>query len=241
MEKTIKNTPTPHNGAEQKDIAKTVLFPGDPDRAEWLAKTFLEGAKLVSSVRGEKVFTGRYNKKRVTIMSSGMGAGSAGLYSYELFNLYGVDKIIRTGTTAALQKEIKPGAIILAVTASTDTNYEYQYNLNGHLSPAADFGLLRSAASFAEENKFDFTAGPVFSSDCFSKYNAMGDKIWKSWAKMGCMAQDMETYAVYCNAAYGRKKALSILTAGLNKISGREIVLNEKALTPMALTALSLV
>ena len=138
-------TPTPHNAAKKGQIAPIVLMPGDPDRAEWIAKTFLKDAKLVTNVRGIKGFTGTYNSKPVTVMASGMGAGSAGIYIYELYNFYGVEAIVRIGTSASLKKEVKPGDLIFAMTASTDSNYDYQYGLPGHFSPAADFCLLQKA------------------------------------------------------------------------------------------------
>mgnify|MGYP002868514007 FL=1 len=236
-----QNTPTPHNAAKKGQIAKTVLMPGDPERAEWIAKTFLTGAKMVTDVRGMKGFTGKFNSKPVTVMGSGMGAGSAGIYMYELYNFYGVEAIIRIGTCGSLQKEVKAGDMIFAITASTDTNYEYQYGLEGHFSPAANFELLQKAAAFAEEKKYRFHVGPIFSSDFFSKYNAMGDKAWKSWARMGALAQDMETYCLYCQAAYAKKKAFSIITSTFNKVTNAQVPLDAKTLTPMVQTALSLV
>lgn len=234
-------TPTPHNAAKKGQIAPTVLLPGDPERAEWIAKKFLTGAKLVTDIRGMKGFTGKFNGKPVTVMGSGMGAGSAGIYIYELYNYYGVEAVVRIGTCCSFQKGTKLGAMILAMTASTDSNYEYQYGLRGHLSPAADFGLLEAAADFARKNKFAFEAGPVFSSDFYSAYNALGDQVWKSWAKMGCLAQDMETYCLYSQAAFAKKKALSILTSVYDKTAGKGIASDAKTLTPMVQTALSLV
>ena len=234
-------TPTPHNAAKKGQIAPTVLLPGDPERAEWIAKTFLTGAKLVTDIRGVKGFTGRFNGKPVSVMASGMGAGSAGIYIYELYNFYGVEAIVRIGTAAALKKEVKAGDLVFAMTASTDSNYEYQYALGGHLSPSADFGLLQKAAAFAEKNKFRFSAGQVFSSDAYSAYNAMGDKAWQSWAKMGALAQDMETNCLYCQASYAQKKALSILTCVYNKITKKFLSSDAKTLTPMVQTALALV
>lgn len=216
-------------------------MPGDPQRAEWIAKEFLTGAKLVTDIRGIKGFTGKFNGKPVTVMASGMGAGSAGIYIYELYNFYGVEAVIRIGTAAALKKEVRAGDMVFAMTASTDSNYEYQYDLHGNLSPAADFGLLRKAALFAEKNNYRFSAGQVFSSDAYSAYNALGDKIWKSWAKMGALAQDMETNCLYCQAAYAQKKALSILTCVYNKITKKLLPSDPKTLTPMVQTALSLV
>ena len=151
-----ENTPTPHNAAKKGQIAPTVLLPGDPQRAEWIAKTFLTGAKLVTDIRGMKGFTGKIDGKPVTVMGSGMGAGSAGIYIYELYNYYGVEAVVRIGTCCSFQKGTKLGSMIFAMTASTDSNYEYQYGLRGHLSPAADFGLLEAAADYARKNKLAF-------------------------------------------------------------------------------------
>lgn len=237
----VNRTPTPHNAAKKGQIAPTVLMPGDPNRAEWIAKTFLKDAKLVTDIRGIKGFTGTWNSKPVTVMASGMGAGSAGIYIYELYNCYGVESIIRIGTSASLKKEVKPGDMVFAMTASTDSNYDYQYGLKGHLSPAADFGLLQKAVEAAQKNKARFYAGPIFSSDNFSAYNAMGDQVWELWAKMGCVAQDMETYCLYCQAAYAGKKALSIMTCVFSKITQKFLQSDAKTLTPMVQAALALV
>ena len=234
-------TPTPHNAAKKGQIAPIVLMPGDPERAEFIAKNFLDGAKMVTNIRGMKGFTGTYKSKPVTVMGSGMGACSAGIYMYELYNYYGVKSIVRIGTCGSLQKDVKVGDMIFAMSASTDSNYEYQYGLHGHFSPSADFGLLQKAADFASKNKFRFHVGSIFSSDFFSKYNALGDKAWKSWARVGCLGQDMETYCLYCQAAYAKKKALSIITSSYNKVTGAGLSLNPKAIEPMVQTALSLV
>lgn len=234
-------TPTPHNAAKKGQIAPTVLMPGDPERAEWIARTFLNNAKLVTDIRGIKGFTGTWNSKPVSVMASGMGAASAGIYIYELYNFYGVESIIRVGTCGGLQKQVRPCDMVLSMTASTDSNYDRQYGLEGHFSPAADFSLLQKAAAFAQKNKFRFHVGPVFSSDHFSAYNAMGDKAWKSWAKMGCLAQDMESHCLYCNAAAAGKKALSILTCSFNKVEQKSAPADSKILIPMVQTALALV
>ena len=239
--KNISQTPTPHNAAKKGQIAPIVLMPGDPERAEWIAKTFLTGAKLVTNIRGMKGFTGIFNGKPVSVMGSGMGSGSAGIYFYELFNYYGVETIVRVGTCGGFQKTVKAGDMILAMTASTDSNYDHQYEVSGHLSPAADFGLLQKAAEFAKKNNFRFSAGPVFSSDFFSKYNALGDDAWKAWARVGCLGQDMETYCLYCHAAYAKKKALSILTNTYDKVTKTDAPSGFKTLEPMVQTALALV
>ena len=220
-------TPTPHNRAKLGQIAPTVILPGDGERAEWAAQKFLKDAQIVSDVRKLKVFTGTYNSKPVTIMASGMGMPSAGIYIHELYNFYGVEKIIRTGTCGAMS-------------VSTASNHAHQFELSGTFSPPADFELLKSAADFARSEKYKAHIGMVFSSDFFSAYNAKGEREWKAWAKMGALAQDMETYALYCAAAFAQKKALSILTATINLHTKKTTKNNDEAFTPMMLTALQL-
>ena len=235
-------TPTAHNQAVKGQIAESVLMPGDPDRAIFVAEKFLTDAELVSDLRGMKAFTGNFNGKRVSVMSSGMGGASAGLYSYELFAFYGVEKIIRIGTAAGFQKEINAGDMVFAMTACTDSAYGAQYQLPGTFSPSGDFELLQKAAEYARANGLDFHAGSIFSSDYYSRYNALGiEKSWKPWADMGCLAQDMETYAIYCNAARFHKKAFSIVTNVYNKITDRGIEGNKDVLIPMIKTALNII
>ena len=136
---------TPHNAASKGQIAKTVLFPGDPKRARYIAENFLEGARLVSDVRGMEAFTGLYKSKSVSVMGSGMGGPSAGIYSHELYSFYDADAIIRIGPAGGYRKELKPGALMCALTASTDSNYAYQFKLPGTFSPCCDFELLQKA------------------------------------------------------------------------------------------------
>lgn len=217
---------TPHNSALKGAIAETVLLPGDPVRAKYIAENFLKNAEQVTDVRNVLGFTGNYEGKAVSVMASGMGSPSAGIYSYELFSFYDVKNIIRIGTAGGLSEEIAVGDVVFALSASTDSNYAYQYDLHGTYSPCVSFPLLQSAVSAAQEMQTEkkcapFHAGAVFSSDLFSDYNALGaEKTWKRWARMGCLVQDMETYALYCNAAFLKKNALSILTMTDSCISG---------------------
>jgi purine-nucleoside phosphorylase len=246
MQITINShIPTPHNAAKTGEIAPFTLLPGDPLRAKYVAEHYLENAKQVTGVRGMLGFTGTFNGKPVSVMGSGMGGPSAGIYTYELFAFYGVEHIVRIGTAGGFQTFLKPGDLVLAMTACTDSNYAYQYKLPGTFCPCGDFGLLRKAAVFAENSHIGFKAGSLFSSDMYSEYNALGpEQSWKPWAAMGCLAQDMETYALYCNAAYLRKSALSIVTNVCSCITGEQIPPAGEAmknLEPMIRTALSLV
>ena len=233
--------PTPHNSANIGDIAKTVLLPGDPNRAKFIAENFLQEVREVTAVRGITGYTGLYNGSPVTVMGSGMGGASAGIYSYELYAFYGVESIIRIGTAGGYKDSQEPGDLIFAVTACTDTNYAYQYELPGTFSPSCDFLLLKRATDYAASKNIRFEAGTILSSDMYSEYNAMGEKAWKKWAAMGCLAQDMETYALYCNAAYIGKKALSITTMVANCVNGKHTDYSYQSLTPMIETALSLI
>jgi purine-nucleoside phosphorylase len=220
---------TPHNSASKSQIAPFVLLPGDPLRAQYIAKTYLTDAVQVTGIRNMLGFTGKWKGVPVSVMGSGMGGPSAGIYSWELFQLYGAEKIIRIGTAGGLQTEVDVGDIVLALTASTDSNYAYQYRLPGTFSPPADFSLLEKAVSIARAGSIPFHVGSVFSSDLFSSYNALGPgESWKPWAKMGCLVQDMETYAVYCNAAWLGKKALSILTHTDSCVTGEGLSDDER-------------
>jgi len=212
---------TPHNSARPGEIAPFVLMPGDPLRAKHIAETRLQGAKRINEVRNMYAFTGSYNGKEVTVMGSGMGAPSMGIYSYELFAFYGVESIVRIGTCGGLTDEIGVGDLVMAMSASTDSNYARQYQLDGTFSPCADYNLLEKAVNAARRRSIRFWAGSIISSDIFSLYSAMpAEEGWKKWARMGCAATDMECYALYCNAAYLRKKALTLLTCSDSNVSG---------------------
>ena len=215
---------TPHNTARKGDIASTVLMPGDPLRAQYIAETRLENARKVTSVRNMFGFTGAFGGKDVTIMGSGMGGPSMGIYSFELFAFYGVERIIRIGTCGGMTADIDVGDLVIAMTASSDSNYAHQYDLKGTFSPCADFSLLEKAVSAARKREIRHWVGGIFSSDVFSLYSALPEeKGWKRWADMGCAATDMECYALYCNAAYLKKKALTLLTCSDSNISRKEM------------------
>ena len=200
--------PTPHISAKKEDIAKTVLMPGDPLRSEFIAKTFLKNPVLVNDVRGVHGYTGEYNGKKVTVMASGMGQPSIGIYSYELFNFYDVDAIIRVGTCGSFHPDLHARDIIVAMGACTNGNYAMQYKLPGTFAPIADFDLVRRAVEECEKAGVNYKVGNIFSSDIF--YDEANSGM--DWAKMGVLGVEMESAALYCNAARAGKKALCICT-----------------------------
>ena len=200
--------PTPHITAKEGDFAKTVLMPGDPKRAQFIAETFLEDAVLVNDVRGIKGYTGFYKGKRVSVMASGMGQPSIGIYSYELFNFYGVENIIRVGSAGSLHPDLHIRDIAIAQGACTNSNYVSQYELPGNYAPIASYKLLKKAADTAEKMGLHYMVGNVLSSDTFYD-DSMGTM---KWAKMGVLAVEMESAALYCNAARAGKHALCICT-----------------------------
>ncbi len=215
---------TPHNRAQKGEIAKTVLMPGDPLRAKFIAENYLENAVCFNDVRGIQGYTGTYRGKRVSVMASGMGMPSIGIYSYELYRFYDVDAIIRVGSAGALQKELQLYDIVLAQGACTDSNYAKQYSLPGTFAPIADFSLLQRASAAAEEKQFRYHVGNVLSSDLF--YSDAGNTL--DWAKMGVLCVEMESAALYMNAARLGKKALSVLTISDSLVSGEETTSEER-------------
>lgn len=200
--------PTPHISAKLGDFAKTVLMPGDPLRAEYIAKTYLENAVLVNDVRGVHGYTGYYKGKRVSVMASGMGQPSIGIYSYELFNFYDVNTIIRVGSCGSFSPELHARDIIVAMGACTNGNYASQYNLPGTFCPIADFDLVQKAAEECKKMGVNYKVGNILSSDMF--YDDANSGM--QWAKMGVLGVEMESAALYCNAARAGKKALCICT-----------------------------
>lgn len=204
------NIPTPHIGASGKDeIAKTVLMPGDPLRAKFIADHFLTDVTQYNAIRGMLGFTGFYHGTRVSVQGSGMGMPSMGIYSYELFSFYEVENIIRTGTAGGINPEVKIKDIIFGMGASTNSNFAAQYSLPGTYAPIADFGLLRTAVDCAEKRKLAYHVGNVLSSDTFYDDNSAQAE---NWQKIGILAVEMESAALYMNAARLGKKALAILT-----------------------------
>lgn len=200
--------PTPHIEAKQGDFAKTVLMPGDPKRAEYIAKTYLTDCKLVNDVRGIKGFTGYYNGKRVSVMASGMGQPSIGIYSYELFAFYGVENIIRVGSCGSFDKDLHARDIIVAMGACTNSNFAMQYRLPGTFCPIASYDLLQKAVEGCKQKGVNFKVGNILSSDTFYDDSNSG----LEWAKMGVLGVEMEAAALYSTAARLGKNALAILT-----------------------------
>lgn len=200
--------PTPHITAKYGDFAKTVLMPGDPKRAEYIAKTYLTDAVLVNDVRGIKGFTGYYKGKRVSVMASGMGQPSIGIYSYELFSFYGVENIIRVGSCGSFDKDLHARYIIIAMGACTNGNYASQYRLPGTFAPIASYNLLENAVNNCKLKGVNFKVGNILSSDTF--YDDANSGM--EWAKMGVLGVEMEACALYCNASRLGKNALAILT-----------------------------
>lgn len=231
---------TPHIKAENGDFAKTVLMPGDPLRSKYIAENFLENAVLVNNVRGIQGYTGTYNGKRVSVMASGMGMPSMGIYSYELYNFFGVENIIRIGSAGSMRWDICLRDIVIAISASTDSNYMAQFELPGVYAPTASYDLAAKAIEEAKRQNIKFHAGNVLSSDLFYGDNA---ESWKKWQKLGVMCVEMETAALYMNAARAGKKALSILTVSDSLITGEETSSEERQteFTNMISVALKLI
>ena len=207
---------TPHNNAEKGDIAKTVLLPGDPLRAKFIAENFLENPVQFNSVRNILGFTGGYQGVKISVMATGMGIPSIGIYSYELIHFYDVKNLIRIGSCGALQPELKLGDIVMAQGACTDSNYASQYNLPGTYSAIADFDLLLKAKEAAARHGYRYAVGNVSCTDVFYRE----DNPDKAWAKMGVLASEMESYALYCNAAAGKARALSMFTVSDSLVTG---------------------
>ena len=200
---------TPHNSAKMGDFARTVLMPGDPLRAQFIAETFLTDPVLVNNVRGIQGYTGTYRDVRVSVMASGMGIPSMAIYSTELYSQYAVENIIRIGSAGGMDPRLDLGDIVVAQGACTDSNYGAQYDLPGTFAPIADYGLLSKAVGFAQQQGCKFMVGNVVSSDCF--YSAHPERS-ERWLDMGVLCAEMECAALYMNAAYLKKQALGLLT-----------------------------
>jgi len=217
--------PTPHIKATPADIAETVLMPGDPLRARFIAETFFDDTVLFNNVRGIQGYTGRYKGKRISVMASGMGMPSIGIYSYELYTAFGVENIMRVGSAGAMQKNIKVRDIVLAMGACTDSAFASQFRLNGTFAPIASYSLLKTATEVAGTMGITSHCGNVLSSDVF--YNA-DPEASSRWAGMGIMCVEMETAALYMTAARCQKKALGILTISDHLLTGEATTAEER-------------
>lgn len=213
----MSNIPTPHIGAREGEIAERVIMAGDPLRAKFMAENFLENPVQYNAVRGMLGYTGTYKGKRVSVQGHGMGIPSIGIYTYELFNFYGVKRIIRTGSAGAYHPELQLGDVVIGIGASTDSSYGAQYNLPGTFAPTADFALARAAVEKAEKMGVRYRVGNILSSDVF--YGDDGDR-WREWQKMGVLAVEMEAAALYMNAARSGKEALCICTISDSLVTG---------------------
>ncbi len=220
----MTNIPTPHNSAKENDFAKTVLMPGDPLRAKFIAEKYLTDVVCVNNVRGIQGYTGYYNKKRVSVMASGMGMPSIGIYSYELFNFYNVDNIIRIGSAGGMQPDLKVRDIVIAQAACTNSNYASQFNMPGTIAPISSYELLSRAVNQAEKMKLSYKVGNVLSSDTFYDDSART----MDWAKMGVLAVEMESAALFMNALRAGKNALCICTISDSLVTGEALSASER-------------
>ena len=235
----MADTPTPHIGAQYGEIAETVLMAGDPLRAKFIADNFLTNPVQFNEVRGMLGYTGTYGGKRVSVMGHGMGIPSIGIYSYELYNFYGVKTIIRVGSAGSYHPDLKLGDLVIAQGACTDSNYGAQFGLPGTFAPIADFDLLRKAAAACEERGLHYMVGNILSSDVFYSDNPQSE----SWRKMGVLAVEMEAAALYMNAARSGNRALVICTISDHILTGEEMSAEERrtTFTNMMEVALSLI
>ena len=239
----MSNYPTPHINATPEDFAATVLMPGDPLRAKFIAENFLDGARLVNNVRGIQGYTGTYRGVPVSVMASGMGMPSIGIYSYELFNFFGVENIIRVGSAGGMSEKVHVRDIVIGMGACTDSNYASNYHLPGTFAPIADYGLLRAAIEQADKMKLSYHVGNVLSSDVFygdSEGVPEGMQSRALWAKMGVLAVEMESAALYMNAARAGKRGLGIFTVSDHLVTGEATTAEERQNTFTDMMKLSL-
>jgi purine-nucleoside phosphorylase len=223
----MATTPTPHIGAKFGEIAETVIMAGDPLRAKFMAEKYLENPVEFNHVRGMLGFTGTYRGKRISVMGHGMGMPSIGIYTYELYNFYGVKTVIRVGSAGSINMDLHVGDIAIAMGACTNSNYVNQYELPGTYAPIADFTLVRGAAESCERFGYNYMVGNVLSSDTFYSDNPQNDK----WMKMGVLAVEMEIAALYMNAARAGKRALGICTISDHILTGEATTAEERQTT----------
>ena len=216
---------TPHINAKVGDFAKTVLMPGDPLRAKVVAGNFPEGARLVNNVRGIQGYTGSWKGEPVSVMASGMGMPSIGIYSYELYNFFEVENIMRIGSIGGMSERVKIRDIIIGMGACTNSNYATQYNVQGSYAPIADYGMMKTAIEECEKLGASYVVGNILSSDMF--YNA-DPTVTERWIKLGVLGVEMEAAALYMNAAYAGKRALAICTVSDHLLTGEATTAEER-------------
>ena len=225
VKKGIIKMATPHINAKVGDFAKTVLMPGDPLRAKFIAENFLEGAKLVNNVRGIQGYTGSWKGEPVSVMASGMGMPSIGIYSYELYDFFEVENIMRIGSIGGMSERVKIRDIIIGMGACTNSNYATQYNVQGTYAPIADYGMMKTAIEECEKLGASYVVGNILSSDMF--YNA-DPTVTERWIKLGVLGVEMEAAALYMNAAYAGKRALAICTVSDHLLTGEATTAEER-------------
>ncbi len=219
--------PTPHITAKEGDFARTVLMPGDPLRSKFIAETFLENPVLVNNTRGVQGYTGLYHGKRVSVMASGMGIPSIGIYSYELFNFYGVENIIRIGSAGMLNQKLKLRDIVLGMSCYSNSNYGKQFGFDGQLAPCGSWELLNAAMEAGKKLGQIPVPGALYSSDTFYDAGTPTDIL----TKLGVLAVEMEGYGLYLNAAQAGKNALVMCTISDNPATGEGLTAEERQLS----------
>ncbi|MDR0851329.1 MAG: purine-nucleoside phosphorylase [Clostridiales Family XIII bacterium] len=213
------------NAANKGDIASSVLLPGDPLRAKFIAENFLENAVCYSSTRNMFGFTGIYKGTKVSVQGTGMGMPSIGIYTWELIQDYGVQNLIRIGTAGAFTEKLQLGDVVMALAASTDSNFAHTFALNGHYSPSGSWALIRKAALAADSLRVGITAGNVVTCDVFYEINP---DWWKKWASLGVLCVEMETAALYMNAAANEVNALALLTISDHFVTNAKATVEER-------------
>ncbi len=222
---------TPHIKAVSSDFSETVLMPGDPYRSMFIAENFLNSAKLINDVRGVKGYTGIYKGVPVSVMASGMGMPSIGIYSYELFNFFDVENIIRVGSAGSYQKNVKVRDIVIGQAACFDSAFDKQFTLPGNFAPIADYSLLEKCVASAKETGVSYHVGNILSTDAFYgdlKNTPESQKPVNAWGKMGVLAVEMEAAALYMNAARAGKKALCVCTISDSLVTGESLSSDER-------------
>ena len=225
------NYPTPHINAKPEDFGQTVLMTGDPLRSKYIAENFLENAKLVNNVRGVQGYTGFYKGVKVSVMASGMGIPSIGIYSYELYNAFGVQNIMRIGSAGSINPDIHVRDIVIAQGACTDTNFLHQYHIDGTFAPIASYDMMRKAVESCEAVGATYHVGNVLSTDNFYNDDEGLPEVLQTvpaWRKMGVMACEMEAAGLYMTAARWKKNALCICTIYDHMLTGEALPAEER-------------